>query len=329
MGREGVMRVEQTSQILGLLAQTSIHAGTGQQTGVIDLPIQREGHNGYPCVFGSAVKGALRARAEQQKIALLKAGDVTGTTLEAFQQQAQESDEIAVVYGPPPGASDITHAGAVIVTDARLLLFPVRSLTSQFKWVTCPAVIRRYQADLLRLGCEALDCVVPVPADESDASDTSSAIVSEKSIGDDLFLEEYRFSVVKQDLSVLIKALAELMGTPDAAQSLEKQLVIVSDDSFTHIVRHATPVNAHISIDSITKLVRDGALWYEETLPPETLLYVGLSANDGRKKGAEIPATQVLQHVTQLFGEKPWLQLGGNETVGMGWCSVSSVSGVR
>lgn len=318
--------MEQTSQILGLLAQTSIHAGTGQQTGVIDLPIQREGHNGYPCIFGSAVKGALRARAEQQKIALLKQGDVSGATLEDFQEEAQKSDEIAVVYGPAPGASDITHAGAVIVTDARLLLFPVRSLTSQFKWVTCPAVIRRYQADLRRLGCPVLEVDIPEPVD-SDDSDTSAAIVPMQSSEDDLFLEEYRFSTSPQDMSGLIKSLAELMGTEVAAQSLGKQLVIVSDDSFTHIVRHATPVNAHISIDSVTKLVRDGALWYEETLPPETLLYVGLSANDGRKAGARIPADQVLNHVTELFADKPWLQLGGNETVGMGWCSVSAVNG--
>jgi hypothetical protein len=31
-----------TTAILGLLAQTSIHAGVGSQTGIIDLPIQRE-----------------------------------------------------------------------------------------------------------------------------------------------------------------------------------------------------------------------------------------------------------------------------------------------
>lgn len=323
--------MEQTSQILGLLAQTSIHAGTGQQTGVIDLPIQREGHNGYPCVFGSAVKGALRARAEQQKIALLKAGDVSNTSLQEFQKQAQKSDEITVVYGPPPGATDITHAGAIIVTDARLLLFPVRSLTSQFKWVTCPAVIRRYQADLLRLGCLALNVEVPVPHDPSedseDGGDTSAAIVPTQSSGDDLFLEEYRFSVQQQDLSGLIASLAKLMGSDAAIEPLGKQLVIVSDDSFTHIVRHATPVNAHIAIDSVTKLVRDGALWYEETLPPETLMYIGVSANEGRKADAAMSAQQVLHNVTQLFDGKPWLQLGGNETVGMGWCAVSTLSG--
>jgi len=31
----------------------------------------------------------------------------------------------------------------------------------------------------------------------------------------------------------------------------------------------------------------------------------------------------ILGAVTGLFAEHPWLQLGGNETVGMGWCAVS------
>ena len=178
--------MEQTSKILGLLAQTSIHAGTGQQTGVIDLPIQREGHNGWPCVFGSAVKGALRARAEDQKVALLKKNDVSGTPTDVFYKKAQASDEIAVVYGPAPGGADITHAGAIIVTDARLLLFPVRSLTSQFKWVTCPAAINRYRDDSKRLGCplDAFDTPAPVDVDAQ-----SGAIVPNQSTEDDLLLK--------------------------------------------------------------------------------------------------------------------------------------------
>ena len=57
--------MKQASTILGLLAQTSIHAGTGSNTGVVDLPIQREAHTAYPCVFGSSMKGALRTHAEQ------------------------------------------------------------------------------------------------------------------------------------------------------------------------------------------------------------------------------------------------------------------------
>ena len=56
--------MSQATALLGLITETSLHAGAGSSVGVVDLPIQREGHNGWPCVFGSAVKGALRDMAE-------------------------------------------------------------------------------------------------------------------------------------------------------------------------------------------------------------------------------------------------------------------------
>lgn len=286
-----------TTALLGLLAQTSLHAGANTQTGIIDLPIQREGHNGYPCVFGSAMKGALRAKAEN----------------------LQAKEIVTAVYGAEHGAAD--SAGAIIVTDARLLLFPVRSLTSQFKWVTCPDVLRRYQADSERLGLK-------VNFDMFGLDDESQAIVhgEQASIveSNGLFLEEYRFTVQTKNLGAIISALAKLMQRDDAVQALQKQLVIVSNDSFTHLVNHATSVNAHIAIDSDTKIVKNGALWYEETLPPETLLYLGLSANQERKKeGKLLSAKEVLSRVLDLFPKDEfYLQIGGNETVGMGWCIV-------
>jgi CRISPR-associated protein Cmr4 len=40
-------------------------------------------------------------------------------------------------------------------------------------------------------------------------------------------------------------------------------------------------------------------------------------------------AENVLQGVLSLFAEKPWLQIGGNETVGMGWCAVRDYSSAK
>src|SRR5690606_18302582 len=46
------------SALLLLCTETPLHAGTGQSVAGIDLPIQREVHTQWPCVYGSAVKGA-------------------------------------------------------------------------------------------------------------------------------------------------------------------------------------------------------------------------------------------------------------------------------
>lgn len=282
-----------SNAIIGLLAQTSIHAGSGQNTGVIDLSIQREGHNGWPCIFGSAVKGAVRTLAEDQG-----------------------NGQIGSIFGSEANITE-ANAGAVAFGDARLLLFPVRSLTSQFKWVTCPAALRRYQNDAARMGF-AIDCAIPEVTWTEEL-----ALVAEAQANNRLFLEEYRFNTQLHDLSQTIKVLRELMPEQDA-DNLNKQLVIVSDDMFSFIVQHATPVNAHIAIDTETKIVMPGALWYEETLPPETLLYFPLSAAGTRKKDEKLDAKSIRDEVFKLFsGENgAWLQVGGNETVGMGWCAV-------
>lgn len=279
-------------QLLGLYAETSIHAGAGTSTDVIDLPIMREAHTGWPCIFGSAVKGALRAKAE-----------LTG--LETLED----------VFGPDTQhASD--HAGALAVGDARLLLLPVRSLTSHFKWVTCPALIQRAAADARRMGQSVADFSLPALEDNQALQAGVSAT---------LYLEEFQFQAKHADLSALVDWLARFVPSEaDFAQKLRQQLVVVHDDLFAHLAQYATPVNPHIAIDNHNKTVKSGALWYEETLPPETVMYITLAASASRKRSGTIFAEHILAHTLQLFPQHaPYLQLGGNETVGMGWCRVS------
>lgn len=291
--------MKQATTILGLLAQTSIHAGTGSNTGVIDLPIQREGHNAYPCVFGSSMKGALRSHAEQY---------------------IDDKQAIFAVFGADNQA-DNTYAGALMVSDARLVLLPIRSLTSQFKWVTSPYALQRLKDDLARFDT-GLSFELPTEA----LTDNTAWTAQKQS--DDLFLEEYRFKTQEKNLNAVIDVLAKLMRKTGVETQLKQQLIVVSDDMFSHLAQHTTPVNAHIAIESDTKVVKGGALWYEETLPPETLLYIGLAANKARKQDSDLDtAEKVLTTVTNLFKDKHWLQVGGNETVGMGWCAVSTLKG--
>jgi len=292
------MEKKMTQQsLIGLFAQTSIHAGTGQNNGIIDLPIQREGHNGWPCIFGSAVKGALRARAE--------------STYPSENGKTHES--ISKVFG-----TDTTeYAGALAVSDARLLLLPVRSLNSQFKWVTCPAALKRFKQDSARFGIKQ-DFDIP----ENPKNDQAFVTIGVST--EAIFLEEYRFNIENKNLIPLINALLKLMHEVESSD-LEQQLLIVNNDNFNHLVGHATPVNAHIAIESETKMVKKGALWYQETLPPETLLYIGLSAVNSRDS-SRLPAEAVMGCINDLFKTNTWLQLGGHETVGMGWCAVSFIN---
>ena len=291
------------TELLGLYAETSIHAGANGSTSVIDLPIMREAHTGWPCVFGSAMKGAMRAKAEKDNL---------------------EKQKLFTIFGPDTNnASD--HAGSVAVGDARLLLLPVRSLTSHFKLVTCPSLLRRAFNDAKRVGKATPDGVLKT-IDAAGLTEDSALQVGKAGV---LYLEEFQCKTQETDLAALVTWLAGFVPTEeDFANRLNHQLVIVHDDLFAHLAQHATPVSPHIAINNETKVVKDGALWYEETLPPETLMYLTIAANNSRNKELKIPANEVLDSLLSLFPESaPYLQIGGNETVGMGWCRVSAVKG--
>ena len=77
----------------------------------------------------------------------------------------------------------------------------------------------------------------------------------------------------------------------------------------------ATEVRARIAVDADTGTVRTGALWHEENLPAETMLWgvfvlsASNNSNDPRSEkelGGAIPSTDTL------------LQLGGKASVGRG-----------
>lgn len=288
-----------SAMLMGLTAETSIHAGASSANHVIDLPIMREHSTGWPVVFGSAVKGALRAKAEMSRM---------------------DKQTLFTLFGPDT-ANAGDHAGSLLIGDARLLLLPVRSLTSQFRYVTSPDLLRRWKRDQERVG-------VSVPPFEIPQVDTETALVGAGTSVPDLFLEEYVYQTDgSQDLNTLITALASLSGRSES--ELSDKLTIVNDDQFSLLCRAAIPVNAHIAIDNANKTVKPGALWYEESLPPETILYSVIAAQASRNKRAiDKEAPELLElFADSLFGSHPYLQLGGNETTGMGWCKVEFQQG--
>ena len=146
------------------------------------------------------------------------------------------------------------------------------------------------------------------------------AIVHESANKDDLYLEEYRLETQGKNLSEWISALSELMPN-DTKAALEAQFTIVSDNLFGFLAQNSTPVHAHNAINSDTKTVKAGALWWEESLPSDTLLYTCIHAFNGREKDKPVKAEENLTAFKQVFSDNAYLQIGGNETVGMGFCS--------
>ncbi len=51
--------------MIRMIAETSIHPGSGRSSGFVDLPVARESITQYPVIVGSSLKGALRDRARE------------------------------------------------------------------------------------------------------------------------------------------------------------------------------------------------------------------------------------------------------------------------
>jgi len=283
-----------TTALLGLRAHTSIHAGAGQAIAVVDLPIQREAGSDWPCIFGSSMKGAMRNSAVDAGV---------------------PHSWINEVFGPDDSPQD--HAGALAVTDARLLFLPVRSLTSHFKMVTCPAALNRFVRDLRWCGHTGDADKISVELKALSAGASSFVPITSP-----VLLEDVAVPVVHSTSS-----LPTLLGKffpGDSAALLNAQGMVVQDDEFRFMVRRAVAVTPHIRLNSETKTPQTGALWFEETLAPETLLYTILRASPSRKPDSKLTSSDVLKETkSKLFaGALPFLRIGGNETVGMGWCMV-------
>ncbi|KUO70794.1 MAG: hypothetical protein APF81_12735 [Desulfosporosinus sp. BRH_c37] len=291
--------------LLFLQAVTAIHAGSGSELGLVDLPIQREKHTGYPKIESSSLKGAIRA------------------TVQATVDKTSKADQMQAVFGKESASNqNDAQAGAVAFSDARVLLFPVKSLRGVFAWITCPLVLKRFNEELklYRPASKPLSLPkndTPIGSEVICSVSSNTLIVNPQVDKKQVVLEEYTYSVqvTSQDLA---KELAELIFA-GVDNGFADRLIVLPDNDFVDFVTLSTEVNARIRIDPSTGTVQAGALWYEENVPPETVFYSYCFAGNSRITNHEtMKAEEVLEFLQQEDTLPPCFQLGGNSSLGKG-----------
>jgi CRISPR-associated protein Cmr4 len=163
-------------------------------------------------------------------------------------------------------------------TDARLLLFPVKSMKGVFAWITCPMVLERFKEDLGLCGIECKngeDGTIRIPLDNTlqTTDDKGKCLVAnqnELGINGNVILEEYAFEIQRTTtIDDLAKFLADAVGTLE----VNNKLVILSNDDFRDFVNLSTEVITRTKINPETGTVEKGTLFTEEYLPAETAMY--------------------------------------------------------
>jgi CRISPR-associated protein Cmr4 len=291
------------AKMLFVYVETPLHAGTGRGLGGVDLPIQRERVTGYPIIQASSLKGRLRAEARGRL----------------------SEEEFIAIFGPETDrASD--HAGALSPGDARILLFPVRSLAGVFAWTTSTDVLARFVRDAEVVGLRPKWNVPEEPAEDQALTSGDDLKAADKVV-----LEEFTF-IPKQDDTVCTigQWLAE-NALPEGdeyrywREALPTRLIILHRNAFRDFAMFSTEIATRVQLESQTKTVAEGP-WTEEHLPVDTLLYAPLMASPTRaKNGVRLSGAQVVDKIGSLSLART--VLGGDETIGRGVVSLRFAAG--
>ena len=286
-------------KLLYIFTRTPLHVGAGSSVGAIDQPIQRERHTGFPIIPGSSIKGVLadqgNATDEDGRIILDKERN----------NATKRTEDGAFLFGQGAGKDgDQGNAGAISFGEAQLLAFPIRSAKGCFAWLTSPLALERWKR------ISGINISVPK------APKPNKAYFNEKLLGqkignnttasalfeDYVFFHEAEFEAAKT-LASSIKV--DGLWSDLAAE----HLVLVSDETLSHFARTACEVAQHVVIDDETGTAKDGLLFNQENVPAETLFFSTLTES---KQGA----------LEKLTIPNP-IQLGGDATTGLGFCSTS------
>ena len=287
------------AMLFHLQALSALHCGTGQSVGVVDLPIARARATQLPIVPGSSLRGVLRQQ-------------VTG-------KRSGNPQDVETLFGPRSIKSDKdAFAGALAVGDAHLLLLPVRCLAGIVSYVTAPFILRRYERDMERAG--AKNPLPPVDAPTAGRAKVTTTSVNCMDGGGDekLVLEDLDLPADGDHaLDELANHIAQQVYRHDAdaqKEDLVDRFALLPDDVMSFLAETATEVRSRIAINPDTGVVRKGALWYEENLPAETVLWGVFALSSSNR----LNDTRSADQLRDILPGDTLLQLGGNAGVGRG-----------
>lgn len=295
-----------SSRLYFIHCLTPVHIGAGQGVGLVDLPIMRERVTEWPLIPGSSLKGAQK---------------------EYFRQSGTFDDSwLQAAFGKPGDQEG--HAGALVLSDSRILTFPVASRYGTFAYVTCPLAIKRMIRDTaaaeIRMYVPNLNEIErKLTGQNKVIVGTGSVVAGQKipsaNISESkkaVYLDEFHCEAEEDSSFEQWKRwLADQLFDDNLSKSiLAERLVLVSDEAFQYFVTMCCDISPRIRIHSDTKTTVDRALWYEEYLPTESILYGMVWCDKIYASNHQLTEQKLLE----TLDKEIILQIGGNVSIGKG-----------
>lgn len=307
------------ASVVLLQAITPLHVGMGRGVGIVDLPVQRDAL-GIPTIFASSLKGPLRT---------------------SFDRRVNEKVCTNIIFGPREGRDEDYYTGAFNPLDAKLLLIPIRSLIGVYTLTTSPILLSKFVTYLevshdINEGVKDLLDALKKIIDEANNLGKDAVIVSNNAKGKISLNINGKDSVILADEFKLSLKESSTLGELAKLLNLKEdwRLIVVHDDLMINsLIERGLLRRTRVALDSKTKRVNEGALWTEEDIPPQTILYTIFFYSNPRtntdtcKALSQSDASGVKKLFEQniLPNDQGYMIFGGHETIGRGIAKLMKV----
>jgi CRISPR-associated protein Cmr4 len=311
--KQTIVNPYETADLVLIRAVTNLHPGVGRGGEIVDLPVQKD-NLGFPIIYSSSIKGALKTALSQKNSNLAKA-----------------------LLGPEV-EDDEKFNSAVAILDAFTITFPVRSLEGVYAQATSPIQLKRLWEYLKLTGDEDKFTVVE-ELSKQDILDNECCMSKD----DYLKIEAMNNRIIiNEEINVTCKkesSLNQKIKTLEEKLRVEEgRLILLSNDNALRAMEKSLVRVTRTALEKETKKVKEGALWTEEYIPWETqfitaLLYSKPRTNLDKVEAGDIPKDELQENDTkkiihELLDKIGWyLIIGGDETVGKGIVKLELLQG--
>jgi CRISPR-associated protein Cmr4 len=294
------------NRIFTLRTLSPLHCGIGQGLNDIDLPTARNSVTGHPIIPGSSLKGVLKDHYQSTK-----GTDPLFTTLFGLDPEQKSEDNFA---------------SAIAFGDCNLVALPVRSFYGTFCYLASPITLRMFKTLYERCGISNKLLRLPKIENFHIALTKNSLLKGNENT---ILLEELDLLIEKdnEDTEEWAEVLAmQFFTDPDQQEMFKQRFAIADENVLNFLCTSALPVDAHIAIDDKTGTVKPGMLWYEETVPPESL-FAGVVGFD--KSHNKACLREISSMIEFLGNESLFVQIGGKATTGKGFVVANFLNGAN
>ena len=341
------------------VAVDPVHAGAGRSPGAVDLPVQRD-PLGYPLVFASSVKGALKSLCARRHCMDKSKGEFRvndrgflDCSLRDGGGEGGDKDKsdclicCCLFGGEPRQDEDKARTSKLSVLDLVPLAYPVASADRGYLYLTAAPLLGRASLILEALKARGVAAagkllgLVDGLLGKAEKLGSGEVLVlegSRLSEGDSL---DIAGSIV--EVNAVYKpgddgALDVLKGLGGPARGLRERLVVASAEDGAALVERALLRVARVALRRDRKTVARGALWTEEYLPAGTLFLGGavlldvandycrsLGVSDDKLIDKLLKALEPVEERDNLGVF--YVTIGGKETVGRGLIKFHALKG--